>query len=163
MFLAVFIPTAYGQYIYVGKYIDYNGNTIQISSDSTFKYASGNPKFNWANGKLRASNDTLYLVYVPIYDTLFHYDTLQFEDSPKRVKIFTYELSCDEISNIVVRDQSQVPSCITRQRGDIVPGKLYYKKNVLYEIDSEGKIITKTYKNHYGNKRISSGYLKTEN
>jgi hypothetical protein len=163
IFVVFLIPTAYGQSIYKGKYVKYYGNTIQISSDSTFKYVTGYPQFFWANGIWRTSNDTIYFAYVPIYDTLFHNDTLQFKDSPKRVKVYTFELSCDEISNMIIRDQSQAPGCITRQRGDILPEKLYYIKNVLYDIYSEGKIIKKKYKNQYGIKKISSGYLKTEN
>lgn len=153
----------HGQNNYVGTYKDYSKNTIQIFSDFTFKHFSGKPNFPWSKGEWSSSNDTLYLVCVPIYDTLIYYDTLCFADSPKRIKTYILVLSDDEESNSFTKnDLRRDDRVILPQSCNYLPQKLFYKKNVLYYIDATGKIIKKKYKSKCSNKKASSGLVRVK-
>lgn len=163
IFIACGISTIRGQSVYEGIFVRHDRNTIQVFSDSTFKHVSVSPNHfpYWSRGKWKASNDTLYFEYVPIYDTLIYYDTLRFANSPKRVKTYSIVLSTDEKSatgtkNAINRDNI----FLGLQSCEFLPVKLYFKKNVLYDIDSQGNIIKKKYK--YGRKKYFSGYFKEE-
>jgi len=166
LFVVYFASFSYGQNKYAGKYKEYYGSSIHLYSDFTFEYSDGYPPFrSWANGKWKASNDTLYFGFVPVYDTVSHYDTLRFPDSPRRVKIYTIELSCDGKSNLITHDQAIIEKNIfsSVQNSKVLPEKLFYKNRVLYRIEMDGKLMKKKYKNIYSHKKISSGFLSVEN
>ena len=154
------VSTTHGQNVYVGTYVEHYGNNIQLFSDSTFKFSGGYPKYYWANGKWRVSNDTLYFSFVPVYDTISYYDTLRFTDNSKRVKIYSLVFSCDDQSTLITENQEMTETPFSFQESRIVPKKLFYKKDVLYDFDLEGKIIKKNYRNEYSRKKFSSGYYK---
>lgn len=163
IFVVCLFSITHGQNKYVGDYLDYSGSRIQIFPDFTFKHLSSYPNLAWAKGTWRASNDTIYLVWVPIYDTLIYYDTLRFADSPKRVKMYSIVLSFNEKSGLVTKESASMDSQFQIfQNGNFLPKKLVYKRNVLYDFDKEGKIIKYKYKYDNSIKKFRSGYKKVK-
>jgi len=163
IFVVYLFFITHGQNNYVGNYVEECAeNSIQIYSDFTFKHTSYT-NCAWTKGNWRSSNDTLYFVTVPIYDNLIYYDTLRFADSPKRVKIYSIVLSYNEKSSLVGKDDARRESQFAFfQNSASLPEKLFYKKNVLYDFDREGKIIKNKHKHDYGKKKFRSGYRKVK-
>ena len=111
-----------------GKYVGAH-KSILLNKDFTFQFVTNTDMSSrWAKGKWESRNDTIYFTVIPIYDTI--------RIIGQKEKIY---LSPDTEPNLYTNSEQ-----ITRSRGSQTQklNKLFYKKNILYEIDSTGNLKT---------------------
>ena len=141
----------FGQVV-TGNYVDYFGSRLEIKSDSTFKYRWNFDLIsNWSNGKYSIFQDTIHFNVVSIFDTL------------KRIgKPDSLLLSIDEEPNVI--DESFLINYISSngQHSGNLPNKLYFKKNKLYYINDEGKLMTNKVEGMFGRKKYPTWYYKAD-
>jgi hypothetical protein len=123
---------------YCGKYSSYHGDLI-IDSNSTFEYSKpmGCLVRSCIYGNWTLKNDTIYFIKVPIFDTV------QFEKS-NNIYFDSLVVSLDRKTERISMEQFTMYSKITGgQDTSLNIEKLFYKKEKLYEIKPNGRIITK--------------------
>jgi len=136
------------------KYRDYFGHSLELSSDSTFKFELRfDLIYNWAEGKWSINDDNLTLNFVNIYDTLIR------EDKPD-----TLVLSIDPVSNAISFNQyGQSILILGGQDGDRFPTQLKKKGKRLFQIDENGKALKTRNKGMWPQKRLIIGYRRWPN
>lgn len=132
----------------IGSYRNYNGCWLSFNADSTFNHKY---RFSilgtYASGTWTIINDTIYLKPIPKEKRLI---------TPNG-EYLTLSVSPDKKSIIETREPLTFPF----ESDSYVPHKLYFKKGKLYEIDENGKIITRKIRG-YKNKKLPSYYEKSK-
>lgn len=133
-----------------GKYVDHFGHSLEFAGNNTFKI---DWRFDlaktWSKGKWRISNDTVYLKYINIYDTLSREGkadslVLSIDEKPKSVNEVEYAIRC--------------MASIT-QRADITD-KLYYKRGRLFLVDKDGRVSRKKVPGYIRKTKYHTWYFK---
>ncbi len=128
------IITSFQQNKIIGKYRDNFGSEFIFKSDSTYEYnASVHFMGFWSKGKWKVSNDTIYFTAIPSYDTLRiagKKDSLILAMAKK-----PHLISANSIKEIEWPLSSGTQS--------IYSGKFFFRGDRLYEINNNGKLITK--------------------
>jgi hypothetical protein len=135
-----------------GKYYDYFGSKLKISSDSTFLYEwNFDLSSSWSKGKWRISNDTIYFSIIPVFDTL-------------RIpnKKDTLLLSVDQKPELITDKNSSIIHFLSSggQNRQEMSSKLFYKDDKLYEIGKRGKLITEKKKQFWINEKHETWFVK---
>lgn len=123
---------------YYGQYSSYGG-TLTIDSNYTFEYSKpmGCLARSCIYGNWTLKNDTIYFIKVPVFDTV------QFEKS-KNIYFDSLVLSLDRKTERISKEQFAEYSEITGgQDTSLNIEKLFYKKEKIYGIKPNGKLITK--------------------
>ncbi len=138
----------YGQNHYIGEWNDYFGNSFDIKPDSSFKYLwIFDSSSRWANGTWKINNDTIYFIFIPVYDTIID------------GKNIVLKLSEDDKSTVFTfKDLIQLSSGV--QDTALMPKKLFYRQNKLFVINAEGKLSRKKRKGFKG--KWHSWYIRRE-
>ena len=127
-----------------GHYRNYSGGSVNIETDSTFKYTwHFDLQGSWTKGIWRMTKDTIYFTMIPVYDTV--------RQTLKNGKIGdSLILSIDEKPERITLDLNVLYS--GGQNIQPCPTKLLLRKNRLYEIDTNGKPYKK-WRRGFGNKK----------
>lgn len=144
---------AYCQKSPIGKYYHNFGHRLLLKSDSTYEFNTGfDLSFYWSNGTWTFSNDTIFLINKPIFDTL---KVSQDKD--------TLILSTDPISERV-DGKSYIASLLSggRQNRIFHPQKLLLRKNTLLIIDENGPVVTKDLYDPMRQKHFSTKFYKSK-
>ena len=145
-----------------GTYRDYFGSSFRLNADSTFKYEwHFDTQGDWNCGRWRMKSDTLFLVTIPIYDTLEVYENHKTFDR--------LVLSGDTISNRVYNDTVRVNGNplirpgyeLTNQDSARCPIKLLYRHGRFYWIGNNGKPYRKKVKGFWTNKKYPTYFSHT--
>lgn len=170
-----------GQIDYTGTYEQKNyGKTVVMKNDSTFKFSERkHMQYKWAIGKWDTVGDTIFLKFIPIFDTLKTYN------DQNRLIQKNLILSRDHESNLIIQkltlSQNDYPDWIKYSiavQGEIdsmrnynlsklfqnsinFPRKLFLTEKGLYEIDKEGDLI-KRKKSSGTNKKFKSIYTRSK-
>jgi hypothetical protein len=123
---------------YCGEWNDYFGNSFDIKPDSSFKYLwIFDSSSRWAKGTWKMNNDTIYFIFIPVYDTIID------------GKNIILKLSEDEKSSVYTfKDLIQLSSGV--QDIALMPKKLFYRHNKLFVINADGKLSRKKLKGWKG-------------
>lgn len=131
------------QNIYIGKYSTHYGRIIIINEDSTFKYMNEYPSLRWAKGIWSICNDTIYLKFTPVFDTLREYTVGK--TLIKETLTLSYDEYPSQINHILInrnllpeKDFSSILN-ICKQDGSIIPEKLLIRRKRLHEFDELGQ------------------------
>ena len=157
----------YGQGFTIGFYNDNHNSSIKFEEDSTFFYQyrfhHGSAE---AYGKWTMHLDTIILNQVIVYDILIYDDTVGYLfDEPiveynKISRFQSKDFKIDTIYNIF----SVLPFLAAiYPLADFKTKKYLYKKDRLYKLDDNGKVVRKKYKNYDGGKKYHDYYIKTAN
>ena len=155
IFSFTLIPFVSGQSI-IGKYHDYFGSKLHLDSDSTFTYTwNFDLSSSWSKGKWSVLNDTVYLNYVPIYDSVTYFDSTlnrQVDTLILSSDINSERISLNEfIGNVISGGGQNRKPC---------PNKLYYMRNRLYAIGWNGKLEKKRVFSTLRQKKYKPYYIK---
>src|SRR5688572_9887456 len=83
----------------IGRYRDYFGSRIELTSDNTFKYTwHFDLSYSWTKGIWSLKNDTVYFHMIPTYDTIIYNNN----DGTSTSKL---NLSGDEIPERMTTEQ----------------------------------------------------------
>jgi len=140
---------------FLGNYHTYFGSMLEIHADSTFKYSFHlDIESSWVNGIWRVKKDTIYFTMIPIYDTI------TFRDNSQTLRIDSLVLSLDQISERITSKES-ISGFLTSygQNRHSFPGKLFYRKNKLFDI-RKGKLIKEKTKGFWTHKKYHTWYVK---
>ena len=134
----------------IGKYYNNFGCSIELESDSTFQFQwHFDLSASWTKGVWTVIEDTVIFKAQLVYDTLRTtnqtHDSLVLSDDRKSEVIET--LYPGYLSS---GGQNKYPS----------PGKLYYRRDKLFEISSSGKLIRKKQVGFWTKKRLNPWYVK---
>lgn len=164
LILLNFISITYGQHGISGKYHNHFGDHLILNSDSTYVY---NHHFDlsssWSNGKWKIKNDTIYFIYIPVYDT--YNDTLiTLKNKTEFIKGDSLVLSDDnKPGRITYMDAISSKISSGGQNRDPNPSKLFYKSEKLYEIGQNGRLIVRKRKEFWSQKKFKPYYIKDRN
>lgn len=138
----------------VGKYQDYFGNNIEIRSDSTFSYSwHFDLEASWSKGTWSIKNDTVYFKTIPINDTLrYKNNDGKFVDS--------LVLSDEEKPKLITTPNTIGMLSSGGQNRQPCPDKLFYRKDKLFDINKDGKLITKKIRGFWSKKKWDPWYFK---
>ncbi|HVU57551.1 MAG TPA: hypothetical protein VHD83_20955 [Puia sp.] len=135
-----------------GHYRNYFGESMNIRTDSTFKYSwHFDLQGSWTNGEWRKTKDTIYFTMIPVYDTVRQ--TLK--NGEIRDSLI---LSIDEKPERITVDLNVLYS--GGQNIQPYPTKLLYRKNRLYEIDKNGKPYTKWRRGFWNKKKWPPWFIR---
>src|SRR5882757_692708 len=141
------------QHKVTGHYYDLFGSSIDINADNTFRYSYHFDMLgSWTKGTWSINNDTIYLHMGTVYDTI------RYKGRDNRMAD-SLILSVDEKSEqIALRDAGILYS----GGQNIMPGPmmLFYRRNRLYNIDEDGKLIRKRRRGLWGRKKYVPWYSK---
>jgi hypothetical protein len=158
------IYSAFSQEI-SGNYYNFFGSRLSLLPDSSYKYIFRfDLSSSWSTGKWKVLNDTIFLVNMPIYDTLIGVDTIW---KSKHFNLYTTKqinelyLSTDEnperislsesiMSSIYGGGQNRVPN----------PPKLVSKRGKLFKLDETGRLETKKVNGFTTRKKFKTYYIK---
>jgi len=134
-----------------GKYKDYFGYSLELNSDSTFKFEwRFDLIYNWATGKWLTNDKVLTFNFLPVFDTLV-----------RTGKSDSLVLSIDKVPNNTTKEQFLEYELISGgQDKDRFPTELKLKKGRLYHLDSNGKISRKRRSGIWPQKRWIFGNKK---
>ncbi len=139
-----------------GIYRDRFSNRIELKVDSTFIH---NYRFDlsssWTTGKWRFKNDTIYL------NTKLIMDTLQIRNSANKIIKNSLVLSSDQKANRIESNEhilSQISS--GGQNRDKPPKKLFWKKEKLYRLKSNGNLDLRKLKQFWTGKKYKTYFRK---
>ena len=140
------------------KYIDYFGCSIELKSDSTFKFTwRFDTSGSWTIGSWINKNDTICFTAKPVYDTLMEFD----QNTNKQIEKLV--LSSDEKSNKIPSGKLLINSiCSGGQNRYPMPSKLFFRKERLYNIDNYGRLKKKKIKGFWSNKKYDPWYFRQE-
>lgn len=132
----------------IGKFVDNFGSSIEIMSDSTFKFSHHiHLSANWTNGLWKINNDTIFFTKTPIYDTLKHIDL-------KNNITKSLILSKDDKADVIEQYEGKLFVLpLTNQYFISYPEKLFYRKSELFSVAGDGKLIVKKLKTSSSNKK----------
>jgi hypothetical protein len=137
---------------FVGKYRDFFASTVVVNSDSTFKYEFHfDLESSWTKGTWTANKDTIYFQMIPVFDTLKYVDA-------NGISHDSLILSRDENAGQVAIGVSQLLSSGGQERHPC-PKKLYLRRNKLYYIRPDGKLVTQKFS--WGNKKLAPWFIKS--
>jgi hypothetical protein len=137
----------------IGSYKDYFGHRIQFQEDSTFLYEW---RFDlvktWATGNWKISNDTIYLNFITVYDTL-----------KRENKSDTLVISIDNLPNSISEQEFAINSIISGgQKSDGITERLYIKGKRLYLVSKNGHLNKGKFKGLVDNKKYPTYYYKLD-
>jgi hypothetical protein len=140
----------------VGIYRDRFTDRIELKADSTFihKY-SFDLSSSWTIGKWRFRNDTIYL------NPKLIMDTLQIRNSANKIIKDSLVLSSDQKSNRIEFNE-HILSQITSggQNRTKPPKKLFWKKEKLYRVKSNGNLDLRRLKQFWTRKKYKTYFRK---
>ncbi|MBZ5857315.1 hypothetical protein [Flavihumibacter profundi] len=153
-FLIILSTSSFGQNRMLGRYRDYFGSRVELSSDSTFKYSwQFDLASSWTKGTWTLVNDTLFFHMKPIYDTLLYLNR-------SNSLVDTLILSEDEKpERISFSDTIYLSS--GGQNYQICPDKLFFKNERLYKIWN-GSLVRKKQKGFWTGKKWDPWFFKSE-
>jgi hypothetical protein len=136
---------------FVGQYHDFFASTIALNSDSTFKYKFRfDLESSWTKGTWTVSKDTVYFHIIPVFDTIKYVDA-------NGVSQQSLRLSRDENAGQVTIEKTQFLFS-GGQETHPCPKKLYFRRNRLYSIMPDGKLVT--HKFNWANKKLVPWFVK---
>ena len=143
------------QTVITGKYRDHLGSHVELRSDSSFKYEwHFDLTSSWTTGTWSNHNDTI------IFSIKLVYDTLRLHNEIPKKETDTLVLSLDEKIDILSPEEYALTKITSgQQNGSKMPEKLFYKKGRLYNIDLNGKIVTKKIRVFGSNKKYEPWYV----
>jgi hypothetical protein len=155
-FFTIFYNLTLAQKNIPGSYQDLFGNNIELNGDSIFKYTwIFDLASSWTIGKWTYSHDTIHFQIVPIMDTLRYYD------KNLKTQIDTLVLSMDNKPEVIsMTDYTLTQITSGGQNIYKMPSKLYYRKDRLYNINKNGKLIIHKVKGIWTNKKYDPWYFK---
>lgn len=130
---------------YLGKYTSFRSEII-VDSNYTFEYSEpmGCMARGYIYGNWTQKNDTIYFIKVPVFDTV------QFEKS-NNIYYDSLVVSLDERVERISKEQFAEYFEITGgQDTSLNIEKLFYKKEKLFFIKPNGKLITQRIKKYHG-------------
>lgn len=140
-----------------GEYHNFFGYHLKLNSDFTFNYSfSFDLMSSWTNGVWTIKNDTIFLTAHLVLDT--------FRTQKDEMGNFKDSLILSSDSKPEIVGISEVLSNALSSGGQnrqLIPPKLFYRKNRLYEITSEGKLKKKKIKG-WTNKMRVPWYIRNE-
>jgi len=141
-----------------GKYIDHFGQSIEFLPNSKYKfYYQFDLAASWSNGEWKITNDTIYLKYVPVMDTL------ELRDSEKKFVKDSLVLSMDsEINRIDIEEYAISSLSAYGQNKIIPPKKLILMNGKLYRIKEDGSIETEKRKQFWTQKNKKTFFYKVD-
>ena len=147
----------YAQKNVAGHYRDYFGNSIELNTDSTFKYMwNFDMQSSWTKGTWTFNNDTVYFRMVAIYDTVAY-------KNANGITIDKLVLSTDEIPERFIAERyTALPLTSYWQNRMDYPLKLFFKKGKLYKIQN-GERVVKKQKGLWANKKWPPWFFKSDN
>jgi hypothetical protein len=148
-----------------GNYYNYFGSKLSLFPDSSYKYIYRfDLSSSWSTGKWKVLNDTIYLVNMPIYDTLIGVDTLwksKHFNLYATKKINELYLSSDENPERISLSESIMSSISGGGQNRVsYPAKLVNKRGKLFKLDKTGRIETKKVKGFATKKKFKTYYIK---
>ena len=135
-----------------GVYVDHFGHTLKINKDNTFKIEwQFDLANNWSTGQWRISNDTIYLRFVKVYDTLVR------ENKPDSLVLSATEKSTS------INEQQYAIRCISsiNQRTDITD-RLYLRGKQLFLVDKNGRLEKGKKPGMMKGTKYSTSYTRTK-
>ncbi len=158
LFLILTVSSS-GQVIKTGKYHNFFSSELTLNPDSTYYYAYHfDLSSSWSSGKWTINNDTIYLINIPIFDTVNYNDSIgSFKPSPGDSLILSMDQKSERISS-----GSAIISliCSGGQNRSPNPVKLVYKKEKLFEVGQNGKLIKKRIYCPFRQKKFKPYYIK---
>lgn len=137
----------------IGKYNAYYGHSLELNSDSTFKYEwRFDMTRKWAIGRWSCTDKIVNLNFITIYDTLNRQgrpDSLVLSGDEKSTKI-----SQNEFAIILIGAGGQ--------NHDGITNRLALRRRKLYQMDDSGKIITKKYPGIWTKKKKSTRFFRVD-
>ena len=155
--LLIEITDAFSQNVIVGKYHNSFSCSLTINSDSTYYYFYHfDLSSSWSAGKWRNSNDTIYFVNIPIYDTVYYVDTFNQNIIKCEKKLL---LSADNKPEVITSNEAIFLEIASLGQNRFPnPQKLYFKNGKLFEIKNNGQIVRKRIKGFYSHKKYPTYY-----
>jgi hypothetical protein len=159
LFLIADVFSAFGQNNICGEYHNHFSSRLILNLDSTYNYTwRFDLAYSWSNGKWVLKNDTLYLKCIPIYDTANYNDSIgNFKPSYGDSLILSIDDKSERISSgtailtfISSGGQNRSPN----------PNKLFFRRNKLYEIKSNGHLDRKRIKGFWTRRKHATYYIK---
>jgi hypothetical protein len=161
IFSLILTISSSGQVIKTGKYHNFFSSELTLNPDSTYYYSYHfDLSSSWSSGKWAINSDTVYFTNIPIFDTVNYNDSIgNFKPSSGDSLI----LSMDQISERI-SSGSAITSliCSGGQNRSPNPVKLFYKKEKLFEVGLNGKLITKRIYCPFRQKKFKPYYIKTK-
>ena len=149
----------YSQNNQSGTYHNYFGSTLTINPNGSYEYSY---KFDlatsWSSGKWFNIKDTIYLINVPIYDTVYYE-----QESPLGIikcekKIL---LSADNKPEIITAEEAVFIGISSLGQNRFPhPQKFYLKVGKLYEVNDKGHLKRKRLRGFYTKKKYPAYYVK---
>jgi hypothetical protein len=138
-----------------GKYNAYNGHSLELKSDSTFRYEwRFDLASSWTVGQWRASNGIVYLNFKNVYDTLTR------EDKPDSLA-----LSSDEKSNRINIEEfaiGQISGGGQGRRIDRITDRLAIRGKRLYLMSKAGQVLRTKESGILDKKKRPTYYFKVD-
>ena len=139
----------------VGKYADYFGRNLQLKSDSTFDYTYRFDLYaTWTQGIWSLRNDTVYLEWKPVYDTV----RVQTASSIDKDSLM---LSLDRTA-----ERTELPDAQVLHSGGQnyypYPQKLFHTRDRLNSISNDGKLVKKKTRGIWTKKKFPPWFRKLE-
>jgi len=102
--------------------------------------------------------DTIFLINVPIYDTVYYEQELPIEIIKSEKKVI---LSADNKPEIITPEEAVFTEISSLGQNRIPhPQKVYYKIGKLFEINDKGHLIRKRLRGFYNKKKYPAYYVK---
>jgi hypothetical protein len=137
----------------IGNYQDHFGSSLEIKSDSTFRYTQHfDLSGSWSKGKWYRKKDTIFFKTIIVYDTL-RYIGLNGQRVDSLIK------SDDEIPKVIKNH----PTNVLHSGGQNFysgPEKLYYKNERLFGIDKQNRLIRKRFRGFWTKKKFPTWFFK---
>jgi hypothetical protein len=155
-FLFGLIFSSYGQKDVSGKYHNYFSSELILNTDSSYYYSYHfDLCSSWSSGKWTYKNDTILLMYIPVYDTLMYYD------STNNKTIDTLVLSNDSKTNQISFNEWLLNELSSGGQNRVSnPTRLLYRKTRLYEIQENGQLKDKKIYCPFRQKKFEAYYIK---
>ncbi len=146
---------SFGQKNVIGKYYHNYGHELLLNSDSTYEFKSNfDLSESWSRGKWSCNRDTVYLLFIPVFDTLgvgwdTKPDTLVLSSNTRSERIDSIAYIASILSG---GGQNRIPN----------PSKLFFRKNALYEIGPTGQPVTKNLYDPIKRKYFTTKFYKSK-
>ena len=142
----------------IGKYSDHFGHSIKLLPNSTFEfYYQFDLAASWSNGVWNISNDTIYLKYVPVMDTLI------IRDSENNILKDSLVLSIDPDANRIESDEYFVALLSAYGQNKLPPPeKLFLKNGKLFRFNEDGTLDNKRVKQFWTRKKYKTCFYRID-
>lgn len=138
---------------YTGVYRDFSGNKLVVYADSNFQHSwNFDMQSSWARGKWTVLKDTLFFQMIPIFDTV----RLTLINGTKDSLV----LSLDETSERIIPETGALHAY--GQNYFSYPGKLFFKANKLFYINTDGSLRKEKVRAFWTGKRVPAWFIKEE-